>query len=72
MGVFLSNLGIDARLRALYNFVKIQSLLRRAHKMKNELKSLIIELLDAVTDLDLLDLVYKILLSSLPTKSGRC
>lgn len=34
--------------------------------MESELKTLITELLDAVTDLDLLDLVYKILASSPP------
>lgn len=32
--------------------------------MENELKTLIAELLAAVTDLDLLDLVYKLLASS--------
>ena len=35
--------------------------------MENELKNSIIELLDAVTDPDLLDLVYKILLECLPS-----
>ena len=34
--------------------------------MDNELKALIMELLTAVTDLDLLDLIYKILASSPP------
>ena len=33
--------------------------------MENELKILITELLDAVTDTDLLDLIYKILLESI-------
>ena len=33
--------------------------------MENELKSLIVELLDKITDTDLLDLIYKILLESL-------
>lgn len=30
--------------------------------MENELRNLIIELLEAVTDVDLLDLIYKLLL----------
>ena len=38
--------------------------------MDNELKNLIIELLDAVTDLDLLDLVYKVLAASVPGPPG--
>lgn len=33
--------------------------------MENELKTFIIELLEAVTDADLLDLLYKILLNSI-------
>lgn len=33
--------------------------------MDNELKSLIVELLDQITDTTLLDLIYKILLESL-------
>jgi hypothetical protein len=33
--------------------------------MDNELKSLIVELLDKITDTTLLDLIYKILLESL-------
>lgn len=33
--------------------------------MENELKRLIIELLEAVTDADLLDLIYKILMNSI-------
>ena len=33
--------------------------------MENELKVLIAELLEAVTDADLLDLIYKILLNSI-------
>lgn len=35
--------------------------------MENELKNSIIELLDVVTDPDLLDLVYKILLECAPS-----
>lgn len=38
--------------------------------MDTELKTLITELLDAVTDLDLLDLVYKILASSPSSPPG--
>lgn len=38
--------------------------------MDNELKALIVELLDAVTDLDLLDLVYKILATDLLSPPG--
>ena len=34
--------------------------------MENELKALIAELLEAVTEVDLLDLVYKILMNSIP------
>lgn len=33
--------------------------------MDNELKSLIVELLDKITDTTLLDLIYKILLESI-------
>lgn len=34
--------------------------------MENELKDLIFKLLESITDTDLLDLVYRILLESLP------
>lgn len=37
--------------------------------MENALKNSITELLDLVTDTDLLDLIYKILLSSIPENS---
>lgn len=37
--------------------------------MENALKNSITELLDLVTDTDLLDLIYKILLSSIPEKT---
>ena len=33
--------------------------------MENELKALIVELLGAVTDADLLDLIYKMLVNSI-------
>lgn len=37
--------------------------------MENALKNSITELLDLVTDTDLLDLIHKILLSSIPEKT---
>lgn len=37
--------------------------------MENDMKNLITELLDAVTDPDLLDLVYKILIECMPRSS---
>jgi hypothetical protein len=37
--------------------------------MNNELRDLIVELLKEITDTDLLDLVYKILLESVNTNS---
>lgn len=38
--------------------------------MENELKNAITELLEAVTDVDLLDLMYKILVTSLEGSPG--
>ena len=38
--------------------------------MENELKNAITELLEAVTDVDLLDLIYKILATSLESSPG--
>lgn len=38
--------------------------------MENELKNAITELLEAVTDVDLLDLLYKILVTSLESSPG--
>lgn len=38
--------------------------------MENELKDIITELLEAVTDVDLLDLIYKILIASAEGSPG--
>jgi hypothetical protein len=64
MGVFMTHLGVEVWRVQLYNSVKQHT--RRANHMDTELKTLITELLDAATDLDLLDLIYKLLASSSP------
>jgi hypothetical protein len=46
-----------------YNLGKKYGAARGGLTMENELKTLIAELLEAVTEVDLLDLIYKLLLS---------
>lgn len=56
-------LGIDLSNLPLYNLIKKYEAARGGLTMENELRKLIIELLEVVTDVDLLDLIYKMLLA---------
>lgn len=55
-------MGVVFQILRYYNFVKIQGTDLGAPTMENDLKKLISELLETITDSDLLDLLYKILL----------
>jgi hypothetical protein len=59
----LSFLGIALSNSSPYNLGKKYEAARGGLTMENELRKLITELLEAVTDVDLLDLIYKLLLS---------
>jgi hypothetical protein len=59
-----SKVGIEYHTAPPYNFDKKYGAEEEGPIMENELKNIIIEMLDAVTDVDLLDLVYKILVVS--------
>jgi hypothetical protein len=58
----LSFLGIALSNSPPYNLGKKYGAERGGLTMENELKTIITELLEAVTDVDLLDLIYKLLL----------
>ena len=58
-------MGIEYHTAPLYNFVNKCGAEEEDPIMENELKNAITELLEAVTDVDLLDLLYKILVTSL-------
>ena len=61
----MSNLGIALSNLPPYNLGKKFEADQGGLTVENELKRLIIELLEAVTDADLLDLIYKILMNSI-------
>ena len=64
----MSNLGIDIRIRQEYNLIKIYGL---GAYMENEMKQMIIDALDDVNDVDLLDLVWRLLVSDSGTTAQR-
>jgi hypothetical protein len=59
----LTFLGIDLSNLPPYNLGKKYEAARGGLTMENELKNIIAELLEVVTDVDLLDLIYKLLLA---------
>ena len=65
----VSRLGIELQTTPPYNLGRKMKPVKEGFPMDEELKKSITELLDVVTDTDLLDLVYKILLSSITEKS---
>ena len=70
MGALLSFLGIAKPKTPLYNFDNNCGAEEEGTIMEDELKNIITELLEAVTDADLLDLIYKILVTSAESSPG--
>ena len=62
-------MGVEFRRSGAYNLGINHEADRRAH-MEEELKIIITELVHAVTDEDLLDLVYRLLLASVQSPPG--
>ena len=56
-------MGVEVHTAPPYNLGKKYEAARGGLTMENELKNIIAELLAAVTDVDLLDLIYKLLLA---------
>ena len=64
LGVKMTYLDIEVRALPPYNLIKKYKATEEGYTMEQETRCLINELLDTVTDADLLDLIYKILLES--------
>lgn len=71
LGICWSRVGVEVQPSGFYTFIKNYAALQggRTH-MENNIKILINELLGTVTDLDLLDLIYKLLLESMQSPPG--
>ena len=65
LGNKLTKMDIEVQTLPPYNLGKKYEAARGGLIMENELRTLITELLGAVTDAELLDLIYKILLNSI-------
>ena len=64
MGSVPSKMDIEFPNLPPYNLAKKYKATEEGYTMEQDMRNLITELLDTVTDADLLDLVYKILLES--------